>query len=335
MDLIVAGQPTLIVPVEDTTQIGQARRSATKAALEAGFDEADTGRVALVTTELSTNVLRHAGRGEIHVAIVPGRDTQGVQVVAVDRGPGFDFAVCLTDGHSTAGSRGEGLGAIRRQSQVMDAHADHRGSVVLSRMYPRGTAQADIRFGATQQALAGEPICGDGWAMALSDSAQGVLLVDGLGHGPAAHRAAAACVEAYVADHDGDPVEVMARLNAAMSGTRGGAVAMVRHAGGTLRYCGVGNIAGSLISADASRGLASHPGIMGMATRRMQAFDFPGATGKLLVMHSDGLQSRWSLRDYPGLANRHPAVVTSVLYRDFDRGRDDVTVFAISLEDRA
>ncbi|MEX1829809.1 ATP-binding protein [Luteibacter sp. CQ10] len=335
MDLIVAGQPTLIVPVEDATQIGQARRTATKAAQDAGFDEADTGRVALVTTELSTNVLRHAGRGEIHVAIVPGRDTRGVQVIAVDRGPGFDLAVCLADGHSTAGSRGEGLGAIRRQSQVMDAHADHRGSVVLSRMYPRGAAQADIRFGATQQGLAGEPICGDGWAMALSGSALGVLLVDGLGHGPAAYRAAAACVEAYVAGHDGDPVDVMVRLNAAMSGTRGGAVAVVRHAGGTLRYCGVGNIAGSLVSADASRGLASHPGIMGMATRRMQAFDFPGTTGKLLVMHSDGLQSRWSLRDYPGLANRHPAVITSVLYRDFDRGRDDVTVFAISLEDRA
>ena len=51
-------------------------------------------------------------------------------------------------------------------------------------------------------------------------------------------------------------------------------------------------------------------------------------------MHSDGLQSRWNLRDYPGLALRHPAVVAALLHRDFTRGRDDVTVLAIRLEDR-
>jgi hypothetical protein len=36
--------------------------------------------------------------------------------------------------------------------------------------------------------------------------------------------------------------------------------------------------------------------------------------------------SRWSLEDYPGLAARDPAVIAGVLYRDFSRRRDDVTV---------
>jgi hypothetical protein len=55
----------------------------------------------------------------------------------------------------------------------------------------------------------------------------------------------------------------------------------------------------------------------------------------LLILHSDGLQTRWNLRDYPGLVTRHPAVVTALLHRDFSRGRDDATVLAIRLETSA
>lgn len=335
MDLIHTGEPTFIMPVEDATQIGQARREARQAAEAAGFDETDAARAALVATELATNVLRHAGGGEIHIATVAGRGTRGVQVTAVDRGPGFDLAACLPDGYSTGGSRGEGLGAVIRQSQVMDTYTDHRGSVVLSRMYPRGLPQADIRMGAIQQSFASEPVCGDGWAVGFAGASMGVVVVDGLGHGAAAHTAAVACVEAFVDGPGDDPIEVMGRMGAAMAGTRGGAVAVARQAQGSLRYCGIGNISASLQDGTSSRGLASHPGIVGTATRRVQAFDFPSSTGKLLVMHSDGLQSRWNLRDYPGLVARHPAVVASVLYRDFNRGRDDITVLVISLEDDA
>ena len=43
-------------------------------------------------------------------------------------------------------------------------------------------------------------------------------------------------------------------------------------------------------------------------------------------MHSDGLATQWQLDRYPGLAARHPSVIAGVLYRDFRRERDDVTV---------
>ncbi|QWT18856.1 ATP-binding protein [Bacillus sp. NP157] len=334
MDVTHPGQQTLVVAIEDASQVGQARREASQAAVVAGFDETDAARVALVTTELATNVFRHAGRGEIHINVVPGNGARGVEVIGVDRGPGFDMAQCMPDGYSTAGSRGEGLGAIQRQADVLDLHADHRGAVVLARMYPRGFARADIRFGASQQRLHDETVCGDGWAMALRDDRISVLLVDGLGHGFAANDAAQACVAAWCADPYAESIGLMASLNDAMTGTRGGAVALASfdRPGGALRYVGIGNISGSLQTAEQSRGLASHPGIVGAKARAAQAFDFPDSTGKLLVMFSDGLQSRWNLRDYPGLLFRHPSVITSVLHRDFCRGRDDVTVFAIRLE---
>lgn len=333
MDVTFSGEPTRIVAIEDATQIGQARRVAQLAASGAGFDATDAGRVALVTTELATNVLKHARSGEIHISVVQGDGAYGVEVTAVDRGPGFNLADCLPDGFSTGGTRGEGLGAVRRQSDVMDMYADHRGSVVMARLYPKGFARADIRFAATQQLMQDETVCGDGWGVALDKDKVSILLVDGLGHGMSAHEAANAALATFREAPLEEPVNLMGALNTGMAGTRGGAVAVAQYVreSGVLRYAGIGNIAGGLLTIEGSRGLASHPGIVGVQARRAQSFDFPHSQGKLLLMYSDGLQSRWNHKEYPGLPNRHPGVVTALLYRDFNRGRDDTTILAMTL----
>jgi hypothetical protein len=119
-----------------------------------------------------------------------------------------------------------------------------------------------------------------------------------------------------------------------MIGSRGGAVAFAQFHGerDSLTFAGVGNIGASLVANDKSRGLASHPGIVGGQYRKAQPFDYAHVNGHLLIMYSDGLQSRWNLQDYPGLVHRHPAVIATVLHRDFCRGRDDVTVLVVALE---
>ena len=61
------------------------------------------------------------------------------------------------------------------------------------------------------------------------------------------------------------------------------------------------------------------------------AVDYPVPERGLLIMHSDGLQSRWSLEKYAGLVGQHPGVIAGVLYRDYTRGRDDVTVAAVQV----
>jgi hypothetical protein len=91
----------------------------------------------------------------------------------------------------------------------------------------------------------------------------------------------------------------------------------------------VGNIAAHLITRHDRRQLVSHNGIVGSNVRKVQEFDAPWTEDTLLVLHSDGLQSRWHLDDYPGLAMCHPALIAGVLYRDHARGRDDVTVVVV------
>jgi len=63
--------------------------------------------------------------------------------------------------------------------------------------------------------------------------------------------------------------------------------------------------------------------------RRVQEFEFDFPAGALLILHSDGLTTRWTNADYPGLMARHAGLIAGVLYRDHNRGRDDVTVVVL------
>ncbi len=332
--MTISGSMTLVLPIDDSSQVGHARRTAQKLAEQQGFDDTDAGRVALVTTELASNLLKHAGRGELHLRVVPRPSGAGIEVLAVDRAQGFDLNACLADGYSTGGTQGIGLGAVSRQAEVFDVYADARGAVLLARVYARTDKQPDWRFGVSQHSLHDDPACGDVWHLAAQGSTFSALVIDGLGHGEEAERAALAGERTFALSPFSEPVVLLEELHRAMNGTRGGAVAIAqaRLDNGTLRFVGVGNISAALINAEKSRGLASHPGIVGGQYRKAQPFDYDEVNGQLLILHSDGLQSRWNLKDYPGLVHCHPAVIAAVLHRDFCRGRDDVTVVVIALE---
>jgi hypothetical protein len=92
----------------------------------------------------------------------------------------------------------------------------------------------------------------------------------------------------------------------------------------------VGNIAGVILGGERPRALVSHNGILGHEVRRVQEFTYPWPAGSTLVLHSDGLISHWSLDAYPGVIRCHPALIAGVLYRDFRRPLDDVTVVVTS-----
>lgn len=330
----ISGTMTQVLLIEDSSQIGHARRTAQKLAEQHGFDDNDAGRVALVATELASNVLKHAARGELHLRVLPRIKGCGIEMLAVDRAQGFDLQACLADGFSTGGTQGIGLGAVSRQAEVFDVYADARGAVLLARLYRRADRQADLRLGISQHSLNNDPACGDAWHLAIAGSDLSVLVVDGLGHGEEAERAARAGEQAFAQAPFASSVDLLLEMHRAMTGTRGGAAAIAQYRAGTgtLNYAGIGNIGASLVAADKSRGLASHPGIVGGQYRKAQPFDYAQVNGNLLIMYSDGLQSRWNLQDYPGLVHRHPAVIAAVLHRDFSRGRDDVTVLIVALE---
>jgi hypothetical protein len=156
-------------------------------------------------------------------------------------------------------------------------------------------------------------------------------MVDGLGHGCFAAEAASAAVRIFNGNTHLPPVEILQKAHGALRSTRGAALAIaeIKSATSLVRYAGVGNIAATVASGGATRSLVSHNGTVGHEMRRVQEFTYPWPAGALLIMHSDGLQTRWTFANYPGLTSRHAATVAGVIYRDFQRGRDDATVFVM------
>jgi anti-sigma regulatory factor (Ser/Thr protein kinase) len=312
--------------IDDSSKVGEARRAAhTLANFELDADLA--GKVALAATELANNLLRHAGGGELLIQTLIGPETTEVELLAIDRGPGMsDVARCMSDGYSTAGTPGTGLGAVRRLANEFDIYsAPGEGTVVMARFGIGGA----LRYGAVNLAIDGEIECGDAWSLEHAAEGISLMVVDGLGHGAFAAEAARVAIDAFHAGPFAQPQEILVRANALMSSTRGGAAACARITGDKISYAGVGNISAVLLSPGKSQGLVSHNGTLGLNHHRMQQFEYRREPGTLLIMHSDGVSARWNLKDRTDLQARHPAIIAGVIYRDHARGRDDATVVVV------
>jgi anti-sigma regulatory factor (Ser/Thr protein kinase) len=326
----------IAVAVDDPSQIGEARRSANAVANAIGLSETEAGKFALIATEAATNISKHAKRGEIILRSVVGRGVHAADLIAIDSGPGItNLDRALGDGYSTAGTSGHGLGAMARLANGFDIFTTEGVGTVLcariDRERPRSTSVAPAyEVGVVRVPKRGEEACGDDWSFVVDERGRGTLTVaDGLGHGIPAAEAATRAASIGVERAADQPAMVVSAIHGGLRSTRGAAVAVAEITDSTIRYSGLGNISASIVGPTDSRSLVSHNGIAGHEMRKVQEFAYDWSPGSLLVVHSDGLSSRWDLTRYPGLFSRHPSVIAGVLYRDFSRGRDDALVVVV------
>jgi anti-sigma regulatory factor (Ser/Thr protein kinase) len=321
-----------LFPVEDSSQVSNARRAAMEMATSLGFDEERAGKVGLAVVESGTNILKHAGRGQLLVGKLESEGVGGVEIIALDKGPGIaNITASLRDGHSTTGTLGGGLGALTRLSESFDIFTQPgKGTALRLALWSRTVPERaqPIEIGGICIPKQGEQVCGDDWAVETWRDQMVVLVADGLGHGLGAHEAARAAVAVLQAHPKSDPQELIELSHSALARTRGAAMAVARLVASGDRgiFAGVGNIVCRVEATTANRHLVSYNGTVGATLRKVQEFAFPWPQNALLVLHSDGLGTHWDLGTYPGLASRHPALIAAVLYRDYHRGRDDVTV---------
>jgi anti-sigma regulatory factor (Ser/Thr protein kinase) len=323
---------SLRIKVEDPSRTAEARRVARRLADEVGFDHIRVEEVAIVVTEVCTNVLKYATRGEVLLSAGEGC----LEMLAIDRGPGIaDLEQCLRDGFSTGSSPGEGLGAVTRLSTQSDFYtAENKGTVVLARWCADARPAAPhhapkLNFGAVNVCMPGEEICGDAWGVEQTEEETVVLVADGLGHGPDAHAASFEAVRMLHANADLKPKELLERVHLALRSSRGAAVAIARidRTRGKVTFAGVGNISARIYSGSQNgQHLVSVNGTAGHQMQRLHEFSYPWPELGMLLLHSDGLTTATGLESHPGLAFRDPSLIAGVLYRDFNRGRDDSTV---------
>jgi anti-sigma regulatory factor (Ser/Thr protein kinase) len=329
----------LLCPVTEQTQVAAVRREAAGRGRAAGLGEEALGRLAIVVTELATNQLKHARHGDILIGSYEDSTGAGIEAVAIDRGPGIaDLAQSMRDGHSTAGSPGQGLGALQRLSDLFEIVTwPERGVAIACRIAaggPKRTGAPAPKFswGGISVPIPGEEACGDAFGIrAVGDRLQ-VLVADGLGHGPIAAAASAAAVRSFGTIDGAMPADALRLVHEALRPTRGAAVAMLRLDSETAEYAGIGNIAGAIVRQDGISRMVSMAGTAGVTQTKIRGFSYPAGPGSLAVLTSDGISTSWQIAAYPGLSRAHPTLVAAVLFRDFSRRRDDATVVVIRVE---
>jgi anti-sigma regulatory factor (Ser/Thr protein kinase) len=321
--------------VTEPSEIAEPRRVVLWLASHLDFPEERAGRAALVLSELATNLVKHARGGEILLrALARDADGPGMEILAIDKGPGMTNVVeSSRDGHSTAGSLGHGLGAISRQADWSDIYTDSTGTVIAARVFsqppPRASTLPAYEVAGVQVAKAGEIACGDAWAFRIRPERLAIFVADGLGHGLPAFEAAQAAIQTFDAVSESPPRRVIEDVHAALRATRGAAVASlaVDLERGAAMFAGLGNISGTVLLPTGRRhSMVSHNGTAGHNATRVQEFSYPVPPGASIVLASDGLSTHWDLAPYPGLRRRSASVIAGVLYRDFSRRRDDVSV---------
>ncbi|MEH0937239.1 SpoIIE family protein phosphatase [Micromonospora psammae] len=331
MNFDPVADPGIWFRVENSSAASSVRRAAERLGGQVGLDETRTAELAILAAELTSNLVKHAQEGVLLLRPTRAGDHAGVELVAIDSGPGMaDLTVSSRDGHSTSGTLGIGLGAIARQASWFDAWSrPGKGTVFAVQVWPKGTPVTPPWAAGITRPITGEQVSGDGHGVRVVEGRHQVLVCDGLGHGPLAAGATEAALAAFRAAPAAPPAVVVQHLHAAMSHTRGAALAVAEldPSAGLLHYAGLGNITGVVLGpADERRGMVSLPGIAGHQRPTVRGYDYPFPAGATLVMHSDGLVDRWRIEDYPGLTTRSPLVMAAVLLRDAGIRRDDAGV---------
>jgi anti-sigma regulatory factor (Ser/Thr protein kinase) len=318
------------IRVEEPSAASGCRSAALAMAERLDFAEIRAGELAVAVTEAASNLVKHARDGSLLLCPTTGPPA-GIDLVTIDAGPGIaNIPAALQDGTSTAGTLGIGLGAIRRAADFCAVYSrPGHGTTLAARFLARRAEPGPAAWAGLIRPIGGETECGDGYIAHRAGDVVTALLCDGLGHGPLAAIATREAVAALREAPGDEPVAVLRAVHARLGRTRGGAVAVVRIEGPSVRYAGLGNVAGWIVSGAERQGMISVPGIAGHQARTFRQYDYTRPPGAAVILHSDGLSSRWNVRDLPGLAGQDPLIIAAALLREAGVHRDDAGILVL------
>src|ERR1043166_1136864 len=296
-----------IVPIAAAIDAYAARRSAKEIALAIGFDEKSSEEIALAISELASNLVKYARGGKLTLAQIQEDQRRGIQVESTDFGPGIpDVEQAITDGFSTAESLGVGLGAVNRLMDEFDITSEigtHAGTKILCKRWLRintpSLTSCHLDFGVASRPHALCTVNGDAFLIKRWQSSALVSVIDGLGHGENAHRAAEAA-RYYVESHFDQSLDHLFRgVERTCRATRGVVMALARFDclgdRPTFTFGSVGNIETRMFGGQSAEHFLIRRGVLGSNAPMARVTQHKWERGSTLVLHSDGLSQRWTL----------------------------------------
>lgn len=325
----------LLFNVADRSYFSLVKKDIHALGIQQGFSDERAGQLDIIVAELCSNLIKHAGHGQMLVKAIHEQGNSGVEVICLDKGPGItDIKRMMLDGSSTKKTLGQGLGAIQRLSDKFDIYSQKDwGTVILSRIFQHPLAYYTPRFTTEVKGLLvpkkGETACGDGFYYKQTNYQFKLFVGDGLGHGPEAAKAVEEAINSFKYCHEENPVDIIKYINSTVKKTRGlvGTVVTLDFETKEWSICGVGNILTRLSNFSQSKNYMSYNGILGHnIPGSLKEQRTPYEQGQYLVLCSDGIKTKWELSNYTGIYKNDLSVVTAAIYKDHTRNTDDASV---------
>lgn len=321
--------------IEDRSYVAFVKKEIHNECVAAGFSEIDVGKIDIVVSEISSNMIKYVGSGELLYRVVISVTGPTFEIVCIDKGQGIkDIPHAMKDGNSTKGTLGGGLGSMERLSTLFQIFSiPVWGTVIYSRFGPvpmdasKSGSNVEIRVLCVPKPP--EEVCGDGYAVVQDNACTKILFGDGLGHGRGAADAINTARDLFYKSGETDPVQILRELHEGVRRTRGlvATVACINKKTAEWNICGIGNINTRLYTGIEYRNYMAYNGTVGLnIPNSMKATVIPFERNQHLVMCSDGITTRWQLNRYPYIFKYDPFVVAGIIYKDFARGSDDASV---------
>ena len=327
------GSGTQPIPIYDEASVSSARQRVREAGDRLNLTKNVIEKVALMASELTHNQLSHARQGYFAVRPVAREGVNGLEVIAVDIGPGIEKpSIAFKDQMSTTGSLGAGLGAVSRIADEIDI--DNRiseGICVVARKFEAQASPLCCEFAIMGKPYPGEAISGDDGVLIRSKSGFLAAVSDGLGHGPEARQASNCAIDVLTQTNEIALDRLVPALNDSLANTRGCAMTIIRfdESSRTLECVGVGDVHSHLYRLRDAHFFASTPLILGEAKLTPPKIRIEKTTadpGAVLVMFTDGLKSRTSLKGELDTLRQPPISIAEHLLEKYSRPDDDALV---------
>lgn len=322
--------------IEDRSLIAFIKREIHNLALQSGFSPHRAAETDIIVAELTSNLIKYAGGGEFLYRCCQNGQRKEIEIFCLDNGVGIDnVAKIMNDGYSTSNTLGHGLGAIKRLSNSFQIYSlKGWGTVQYVNIGEKANEEVIARPPVFSHAVLsvnypGERVCGDGYHIKYSSNGFQIFVGDGLGHGVNAHEAVQLAVKAFERSTATDAAMILKDIHEGVKKSRGlvATVAVVDYKAQTWNICGIGNINTRIYRGLENKTYSPYNGIIGLnIPRTINSTIVPYQKHQIIIMHSDGLRTRWNLNDLMSIIKQNPDVIAASLYKDNLRGTDDATI---------
>jgi anti-sigma regulatory factor (Ser/Thr protein kinase) len=305
-------------------------------AKDAGFSNKKLADLDIIVSEITSNLHKHARNGEILVGLFGEKETQYIELISIDNGPGMhEPNKMVEDGFSSANTMGIGLGSIKRLSTQFDLYSMNGwGTIILTRIYNKTVEQGllltpKVTIRPLVVTMPGQIKSGDGTYYSITPQYFKLLVADGLGHGEEANFAVIEAVKAFKQCTDHSPSEILKYIHKAISKTRGIVCSIVVFDFESNRWkmAGVGNISTRMSNFLQIKNQMSYSGIIGhnmvngMNDQEVKLEDYNQVT-----LCSDGINPRWDIGKFTGIGRCDLSIQAAAIYKEFAGKTDDMSV---------